>query len=104
MASFDGRSRGLSPANKQGVTPKSSWGSECKVKGFLQWFMQYGLVAAIVVWAGAIGLMAYHLDDSPWRWAFATLAVGGLATVWGISRIRRYVDAMSQTAQPEKKS
>lgn len=74
------------------------------MKSFLQWFLQYGLVAAIVVWAGAIGLMAYHLDDSPWRWAFATLAVGGLATVWGISRIRRYVDTMSKTAQPEKKS
>jgi hypothetical protein len=74
------------------------------VKGFLQWFMQHGLVAAIVVWAGAIGLMAYHLDDSPWRWAFAVLAVGGLATVWGIGHIRRYVDAMMKQAQPEKKS
>ncbi len=74
------------------------------MKGFLQWFMQYGLVTAIVVWAGAIGLMAYHLHDSPWRWAFAALAVGGLATVWGISRIRRYVDTMMKTAQVEKKS
>jgi membrane protein implicated in regulation of membrane protease activity len=64
--------------------------------------MQYGLVAAIVVWAGAIGLMAYHLHDSPWRWAFAALAAGGLATVWGINRIRRYVDAMPKNTQPEK--
>lgn len=69
----------------------------------MQWFMQYGLVAAIVVWAGAIGLMAYHLHDSLWRWAFAALAAGGLVTVWGISRIRRYVDAMMKQAQPEKK-
>ena len=44
---------------------------------FLELFMQYGLVAAILVWAGAVGLMAYHLTDSPWRWAFIALSLGG---------------------------
>jgi len=59
---------------------------------------------AILVWAAAIALMAYHLDDSPWRWAFAALALGGVATVWGIGWIRRCVDTVTKTTQPEKRS
>ncbi len=39
----------------------------------LQWFMNYGLVAAILVWAATVALMAYHLEDYPWRWAFNML-------------------------------
>ena len=59
-------------------------------------FLNYGLVAAVLVWAGVVGLMAYRLDDSPWRWVFAALAVGGLATVGVIFKIRRYVDALNK--------
>ena len=65
---------------------------------FLELFMHYGLVAAILVWAGAVGLMAYHLTDSPWRWTFVALSVGGLATVGVILWIRRYVNSLSKTS------
>lgn len=63
----------------------------------LQWFLNYGLVAAIAVWAGTVALMAYHLTDSPWRWAFVALAFGGLVTIAGIFRIRKYVDGMKKS-------
>jgi hypothetical protein len=69
------------------------------VKGFLQYFMNYGLMAAVLVWAAVVGLMAYHLDDSPWRWAFIALAAGGIATIGGIFKIRKYVDGMSKASE-----
>lgn len=64
----------------------------------LKAFLNYGLVAAVIVWAGVVALMAYRLDDSPWRWAFAALAVGGIATVFIIFKIRRYVDGLTQAS------
>ena len=48
---------------------------------FLQLFLNYGLVAAILVWAATVALMAYHLKDSPWRWAFILLSLAGLGTI-----------------------
>ena len=63
----------------------------------LRAFLNYGLVAAVLVWAAVIGMMAYRLDESPWRWVFAALAVGGILTVVGIFRIRRYVDGLKKT-------
>lgn len=71
------------------------------MKGFLQYFMNYGLVAAVLVWAAVVGLMAYHLEDSPWRWAFIALAAGGMATVGGIIKIRKYVDGLTKSSQQE---
>jgi hypothetical protein len=68
------------------------------MKGFVQYFMNYGLIAAVLVWAAVVGLMAYHLEDSPWRWAFIALAAGGIATVGGIIKIRRYVDRMTKAS------
>jgi len=62
------------------------------VKRLLQWFLHYGLVASVLVWAGAVGLMAYRLDDSPWRWAFVALSIGGVATIGAIIWIRKYID------------
>ena len=61
----------------------------------LQWFFHYGLMASVLVWAGAVGMMAYHLADSEWRWAFAALSVGGIATIWGIFWIRGYIDGLT---------
>ena len=74
------------------------------MKGFLQYFMNYGLIAAVLVWAAVVGLMAYHLEDSPWRWAFVALAAGGLATVGGIIKIRKYVDRLNKTSEQEHHS
>jgi len=64
-------------------------------------FLNYGLVAAVLVWAAVIGLMAYRLDESPWRWVFAALAVGGIITVVGIFRIRKYVDGLKKASEQE---
>lgn len=69
------------------------------MRQLLQWFYYYGLVAAILVWAGAVGLMAYHLHDSEWRWAFAALSVGGLVTIGGILWIRSYIDGLTETSR-----
>jgi hypothetical protein len=70
------------------------------LKVLLQWFLHYGLVASVLVWAGAVGLMAYHLTDSEWRWAFAALSIFGLVTIGGIFWIRSYIDGLA--ASPNK--
>ena len=63
------------------------------------------MVAAIVVWAAVVGMMAYRLDESPWRWAFIALAVGGVAVAGGILKMRKYVDEMQRASeQPGSKS
>lgn len=67
----------------------------------LRGFLNYGLVAAILVWAAVVGMMAYRLDDSPWRWAFIALAAGGLATVAGIFKIRKYVDDLTKASDEQ---
>ena len=69
----------------------------------LKAFLNYGLVAAVIVWAGVVALMAYRLDDSPWRWAFAALAVGGIVTVAIIFKIRRYVDGVTKASEQQGK-
>lgn len=68
---------------------------------FLQFFLHYGLVVAVLVWAAVVGLMAYHLDDSPWRWAFVSLAGAGMVTVGGILWLRKYIDSLSRSAKGE---
>jgi hypothetical protein len=66
---------------------------------FLQLFLHYGLVAAILVWAATVALMAYHLQDSPWRWAFMALSLAGLGTIGIIFWIRKYVNRVSRGQQ-----
>jgi hypothetical protein len=68
----------------------------------LRGFLNYGLVAAILVWAAVVGLMAYRLEDSPWRWAFAALAVGGVAVAGGILKIRKYVDGQMKASEQQE--
>jgi membrane protein implicated in regulation of membrane protease activity len=69
----------------------------------LKAFLNYGLVAAVLVWAGVVAMMAYRLNDSPWRWAFAALAVGGISTVAVIFKIRRYVDGLTKDTEQQDK-
>jgi hypothetical protein len=64
----------------------------------LRAYLNYGLVAAVVVWAAVVGMMAYRLNESPWRWAFVGLTVAGGLTVAAIFWIRRYVNAMNKRA------
>ncbi len=68
----------------------------------LRAFLNYGLVAAISVWAAVIALMAYRLDDSPWRWAFVALAFGGVLTIVAIFWIRRYVHALDKASEEQR--
>jgi hypothetical protein len=64
----------------------------------LRAYLNYGLVAAVVVWAAVVGMMAYRLNESPWRWAFVGLVFAGGLTVAAIFRIRKYVNTMDKTA------
>jgi 4-amino-4-deoxy-L-arabinose transferase-like glycosyltransferase len=65
-------------------------------------FLNYGLVAAVLVWAGVVAMMAYRLEESPWRWAFIALAVGGVATVIAIFKIRRYIDGLPKPSTTQE--
>ena len=58
----------------------------------LRAYLNYGLVASVVVWAAIIGVMAYRLEESPWRWAFIGLIFAGGLTIAVIFWIKRYVD------------
>ncbi|HNI19229.1 MAG TPA: hypothetical protein PLS35_10955 [Nitrospira sp.] len=69
---------------------------------FLRFFLDYGLVLAILVWAATVALMAYHLDESPWRWAFILLSLAGLGTIGVIFWIRTYVNKTAQTQRVGK--
>ncbi|WP_455378717.1 hypothetical protein [Petrachloros mirabilis] len=65
-------------------------------------FLNYGLVAAVVVWAAVVALMAYRLEDSPWRWAFVGLVFVGVLTVAAIFWIRKYVDALNKASDEQR--
>ncbi|MGC4099312.1 MAG: hypothetical protein QM706_19585 [Nitrospira sp.] len=62
----------------------------------LRAYLNYGLVASVVVWAAIVGVMAYRLSESPWRWAFVGLVFCGGLTVAVIFWIKRYVDRLSE--------
>jgi len=68
------------------------------VKRLVSWFLHDGLVAAVLVWAGAVGLMAYDLTDAGRRWILAALSLGGVATIGGIVWIRAYVDGLQEAS------
>ena len=66
---------------------------------FLQLFLNYGLVAAILVWAATVAMMAYHLKESPWRCAFVLMSLAGLGTIGVIFWIRKYVQRVGKAQQ-----
>ena len=66
---------------------------------FLQLFLNYGLVAAILVWAATVAMMAFHLKESPWRWAFVLMSLAGLGTIGVIFWIRKYVQRVGKAQQ-----
>ncbi len=67
----------------------------------LRGFLNYGLVAAVAVWAAVVAMMAYRLEDSPWRWAFIGLVVVGIVTIYGIFKIRKYVDGQIKASDEQ---
>lgn len=73
------------------------------MKAFLRLFLHYGLAAAVLVWAATVGLMAYHLEESPWRWAFVALALAGVGTVAVMLWIRKYINSLGKSSGQESK-
>ena len=71
--------------------------------GFLRLFVNYGLVAAILVATALVAVLAYRLEGSSWRWPMVALALAGLGTVAGIFWIRKYVDGLKKTTEQEVK-
>ncbi|NGZ03669.1 MAG: hypothetical protein CV090_11540 [Nitrospira sp. WS238] len=65
----------------------------------LRAYLNYGLIASVVVWAAIIGVMAYRLNESPWRWAFIGLVFAGGLTVAAILWIKKYVDRQTDTTE-----
>ena len=66
---------------------------------FLQLFLNYGLVAAILVRAATLAMMVYHLKESPWRWAFVLMSLAGLGTIGVIFWIWKYVQRVGKAQQ-----
>jgi hypothetical protein len=64
----------------------------------LRAYLNYGLIASVVVWAAIVGMMAYRLNESPWRWAFIGLVFAGGLTVAAILWIKKYVDRQTNAA------
>lgn len=75
---------------------------EGKEKTMLRAYLNYGLVASIVVWAAIVGMMAYRLNESPWRWAFVGLVFCGGLTIAVIFWIKRYVDRLSEVERKQE--
>ena len=44
-------------------------------------------------------MMAYHLKESPWRWAFVLMSLAGLGTIGVIFWIRKYVQRVCKAQQ-----
>ena len=73
------------------------------MKGFQRGFMNYGLVACVFVGTAGVGVLAYRLEGSPWRWPLVALVLGGLGTIAGIFWIRKYVDGLKKSTEQEVK-
>jgi hypothetical protein len=73
------------------------------VVGFVRLFVNYGLVASILVSTALVAVLAYRIEGSPWRWPMVALAFGGLGTIAGIFWIRKYVDRLNKTTEQEVK-
>ena len=69
------------------------------VKGFQRWFMNFGLIACVFVGTAGVGVLAYRLEGSPWRWPLVALVLAGLGTIAGIFWIRKYVDRQTKTSE-----
>ena len=67
--------------------------------GFLRLFVNYGLVAAILVATALVSVLAYRLEGSRWRWPMVALVFAGFGTVAGIFWIRRYVDRHTKASE-----
>ena len=62
-------------------------------------FMEHGLLWAILVWAGAVALMAINTPSPYWRWVFLGLSATGVIIVVVINWARK---KLMMTAQGTK--
>ena len=69
------------------------------MKGFVNWFVNFGLVASILVATALVGVLAYRLEGSRWRWPLVALVLAGFGTVAGIFWIRKYVDRQTKASE-----
>jgi len=69
------------------------------VKGFQRGFMNYGLIACVFVGTAGVGVLAYRLGGSPWRWPLVALVLAGIGTIAGIFWIRKYVDRQTKASE-----
>ena len=51
------------------------------MRRFILKFMEHGLLWAILVWAGAVALMAVNTPAPFWRWTFFGLSAAGVMIV-----------------------
>lgn len=65
----------------------------------LRAYLNYGLIASVVIWAAIVGMMAYRLNESPWRWAFVALVFCGALTVAVIIWIKKHVDRLNEAEE-----
>jgi hypothetical protein len=69
----------------------------------LRAYLNYGLIASVVIWAAVVGMMAYRLNESPWRRAFVALVFCGGLTIAFIIRIKKYVDRLNETEEKRER-
>ena len=62
------------------------------MSGLRGWFMNYGLVASILVSTALVAVLAYRLEGSRWRWPMVALALAGIGTAVRILWLRRFID------------
>jgi len=66
------------------------------VKRLILKFMEHGLLWAILVWAGAVALMAINTPDPFWRLVFLGLSATGVVIVIVINWARKKMVSAAQ--------
>ena len=77
------------PAFSQVHVEGGKEGKEERVRRLILKFMEHGLLWAIIVWAGAVALMAVNTPDPFWRWSFLGLSATGVIIVIVINWARK---------------